>query len=40
MSLQQALSASPVLFPLSMSEAGDLVQFVNLNEQAYQSISF
>jgi hypothetical protein len=40
MSLQQALAASPVLFPLSMSEAGDLVQFVNLSEQAYQSISF
>jgi len=40
MSLRNALSVSPVLFPLAMNAAGDLIQFVNLNEPSYQSISF
>jgi len=40
MSLRNALTESPVLFPLTLNAAGDLVQFINLNEPSYQSISF
>jgi hypothetical protein len=40
MTLQQAISASPKLFPLNMDLDGQVVQLIGLSEEDYRSASF